>query len=64
MKEKRKKRLVDVLEILLYLLLELGLAYVLVSELNLDPGFIPIAGAVFVYLGKLIVVRIKDANSN
>jgi len=47
------------LEILFYLLVELGLAYVLVSELNLSPKVFPIVGAVFVYLGKLIIVKIR-----
>jgi hypothetical protein len=47
------------LEVLFYLLVELGLAYLLVAGLNLDPRVMPIAGAVFVWLGKIIVVKIK-----
>jgi len=47
------------LEILAYLLVELGLAYLLVAGLELDPRIIRIVGAVFVYLGKLIVIKIK-----
>ena len=47
------------LEILIYLLVELGLAYLLVAGLKLDPRIIPIVGAVFVYLGKLIITKIK-----
>ena len=47
------------LEILVYLLVELGLAYLLVAGLKLDPRIIPIVGAVFVYLGKLIITKIK-----
>jgi len=48
-----------ILEILFYLVIELGLAYILVAGLELDPRIIPLVGAVFVYLGKLIVVKIK-----
>ena len=48
-----------ILEVTAYLLIELALAYLLVSELNLDSRILPIIGTVFIWIGKLIVVKTK-----
>ena len=49
-----------ILEVTAYLLIELALAYLLVSKLDLDPRILPIIGTVFVWIGKLIVVKTKE----
>ena len=48
-----------ILEVTAYLLIELALAYLLVSKLDLDPRILPIIGTVFVWIGKLIVTKTK-----
>lgn len=47
------------LEIVFYLLVELGLAYLLVSGLQLPEQVVIVVGAACVYFGKLIVNMLK-----
>jgi len=48
-----------VLEVLAYLVAEVGLAYLTVKAIGLPPEVIAIIGAVYVWLGKVIIVKIK-----
>lgn len=60
--EEFKKRLIEVGEVVMWLLIEIGLAYLMTKEIDWIPDeAVIVLGMLNVYVGKMLVVRAKKS---